>query len=103
MQRTELPTEEQERQITNRIVQVLRESRRDKIIAERKIEEITKAINWYSKTKISKSQTLTNKDHDTYNKNIDERKRVRLRWEDKTLDIEYLEEETVLSRIEGEW
>ena len=93
MQTTEKPITEQERQIRNRIVQVLKESREDKRRFKREIKEISKRIHWYIKNKTYNPQTLTREDHENYIENIEEREYLRSRWEDRALNIEYIEAE----------
>ena len=103
-------TEEQEQQIRCRIVQVLKETRISKIRIERKIERVTKFINWYILTKANNPQILTREDQEKHIEFISERNNLRLEWEDKIGDIEYLEgdseyleEKALLSEIGGTW
>ena len=89
---------------------MLKETRISKIRIERKIERVTKFINWYILTKANNPQILTREAQEKHIEFISERNNLRLEWEDKIGDIEYLEGDSeylegkaLLSEIEGAW
>lgn len=103
MQGTRRVVEERERRILIRIAETLKEAKESKERVEREIVGITEEIEQYLRGSNKEIDGKKKEDTEKYKNLIAKRHNLRRVWVDRIADIEYLEEEAVLSGLTELW